>query len=225
MVRLSWIACLFLMLGTSSIVSAGWPFFADDGLKRGSEEYYAARAADPPSMRQSYRYGKMWPVRARPVGPSQTFVHKYHTAHYWPHPYNCQDRASVRSIYDIQVHNGWQTATTFYSYHFDEETNQLNTAGEQHLSWLVTHVPEQFRHAYVQSEMNAQITSERMMSIEQGLVAATGAQNSVPVSARATHPLGRPASEVQSILQGAAAGALPPVISYSGASGSAGGGN
>lgn len=205
----------------SSSVSAGWPFFAEDGLRRGSPEYYEAHAADPPGSRQKYQFGKLWPVRARPVGPSQTFVHRYHTAHYWPNPYNCQDRASVQSIIDIQVQNGWQTGTTFYSYHFDEKTNALNSAGKQHLAWLVTYVPHEHRQAYVAISADQKVQEARMQSVQQGIAVSSGVAGEIPVLARAAEPLGRPATEVQTILEGAAEGALPPVITYTNAGTSA----
>lgn len=223
MVRLSWIACLLMVLGVSSNASAGWPFFAEDGVRRGSAEWYELHAESPPGARQKYRYGKMWPVQARPCGPSQTCVQKYHTAHYWPHPYNIQDRSSVRSVYQMQVANGWQTATTFYSYHFDESTHELNSAGMQHLAWLVTHVPAQHRQAYLAITANADQHSAHMLNLEESLARTTGEQGAIPVIPRAADPLGRPATEVQGILTGAAAGALPPVITYTGSGSSEGG--
>lgn len=216
MVRLSGIACLLMVLYTSSNATAGWPFFAEDGLRRGTPEYFEAHANDPPGSRQKYYFGKVWPVRARPVGPSQTFVHKYHTAHYWPHPYQCQDRATVNMFYDIQAQNGWQTATTFYGYHFDETSNQLNSAGLQHLSWIMSHVPPQYRQAYVAVVADQQANSSRIASVEQSIANAAGGTQSISVQPRVTDPLGRPAVEVQRILEGATAGALPPVIQYSG---------
>lgn len=222
MVRLSWLACLLAMLCVSSQASAAWPFFSEDGLRRGSPEYYEAHAGDPPGTRQRYRYGKMWPVQARPVGPSQTFIHKYHTAHYWPHPYKCQDRASVRAFMNIQVQNGWQSATTFYGYHFDGKTNELNSAGQQHLSWLMSHVPVQHRQAYVVVAADPEANSTRILSVEKTIASAVGNQQAIPVHSRVADPLGRPAHEVQYILEGAASGALPPVIKYDGA-GSSGG--
>lgn len=217
MVRLSWIACLLMIIGVTSNASAGWPFFAEDGVRRGSQEYYELHADSPPGARQKYRYGKMWPVQPRPCGPSQTCVQKYHTAHYWPHPYNLQDRSSVRSFYQMQVANGWTTATTFYSYHFDDVTHELNSKGMQHLAWLVTYVPPEYRHAYVATTPDLEVHSAHLTSLEESLAKTTGQQGAIPVTARASHPLGRPASEVQGILTGAAAGALPPVITYTNA--------
>lgn len=223
MIRLSWFAFLIALFCASSnnTASAGWPFFSEDGLRRGSPEYYEAHAHDPPGARQKYKYGRVWPVRARPVGPSQTFVHRYHTAHYWPHPYQCQDRAAVQAVCATQVQNGWQNATTFYSYHFDEKTNELNAAGQRHLSWLMSDVPEQYRHAYVAVEVGGDSGSRRISAIER-TVAGTGI--ALPVTGRVASPLGRPATEVKDILDGAAQNALPPVIQYVGSGGSVGSG-
>ena len=40
----------------------------DTGLERGSAEWWAERALDPPGVRQRCKKGKMWPVRPRPTG-------------------------------------------------------------------------------------------------------------------------------------------------------------
>lgn len=221
--RLSAWGALLIATATVGTASAGWPFFSEDGLRRGTPEYYAARAGDPPGTRQKYLHGKLWPVQARPVGPEQTLVHRFHTAHYWPHPYNCQDREAIRSVMYIQARNGWQTATTFYEYHFDPETQELNAAGLKHLSWLLTYVPEEHRQAFVAIDDNPAALGIRIADVERQIAGAPNAQ-SIPVMPRHTHPLGRPASEVQSIMTGAAAAALPPAIQYSTGSSSGGGG-
>ena len=90
-----------------------------NGPKRGTAEYYCQRADDPVGERQKFHHGKAWPPFARPCGPEQTCVHKYHANHYWPYPYNVQDQSDVRLALQTQVNNGWCTATTLYDYHFD----------------------------------------------------------------------------------------------------------
>ena len=209
--------CLLVLLGSVGSVQAEWPFFAEGGLRRGSPEYYEARAGDPPGTRQKYRYGKLWPVRPRPVGPEQTLIHKYHSAHYWPFPYICADRAAVRQVMDAQVFNGWQTGTTLYDYHFDPVTHELNTSGMQHLQWMLTHTPEQFRQAHVAVAADPEFNSVRMMNVEREVARLAGDGSSVPVLMRVADPLGRPAAEVQFIMTTAQQQMMPPVIKYTGA--------
>ena len=67
----------------------------------GSAQWWTERAQAPPGARNVCHKGKMWPVRPRPTGEKQQFTHAYHSQHYWPLPYVCQDRAYVKNISDI----------------------------------------------------------------------------------------------------------------------------
>ncbi len=213
---LAWIAP-----GTSA--EAGWPFFSDEGPRRGTPEWYEMHADDPVGARQRFAYGKTWPPQARPVGPPQTFIHKYYAAHYWPQPYNFQDREVVRSVMQMQSDNGWQGATTLYDYHFDKQSNQLNSSGQEHLRWLLTHAPSQYRQAYVASGIDPNINSQRVLAVEQEIVAMLGQSPSMPVLLRVGDPSGMPADQVRNIFDQAEASRTPPTIPFSSAMGGAGG--
>lgn len=221
---------LLALLGGSLLgngVSAGWPFSADGGPRRGTEEWYAAHADDPVGARQKYAFGKLWPERPRPTGPHQLFIHKYHAAHHWPYPYVCADRADVQNIMETQVVNGWIEATTLYDYHFDEATQELNQAGVAHLQWIVSHAPVQYRQTHIASTANPEFNNVRLLSVQKSVSALTG-DSSLSIASRVTHSVGRPAAEVQAIHEARLSGALPPVISYQsevgGGSGGGGGG-
>lgn len=192
---------------------AGWPF-SSDGPRRGSEEYYYARACDPIGERQKCKHARLWPPFNRPQGEEQTFVHKYHALHYWPYPYNIRDREDVRTVMRTQVVNGWATATTMYEYHFDPITHQLNGAGRQHLEWILTQAPPAYRQVNVQASQNPSFSEARMLSVQTAIASMAGGQNSIPVAMRTTDPLGRPATEVERIFQSSFDGALPPTIEY-----------
>jgi hypothetical protein len=191
---------------------AGWPFFAD-GPRRGSPEYYCERANDPVGERQKCHHGKAWPPFSRPCGPEQTCVHKFHANHYWPYPYDVQDRNDVRLALATQVNNGWCVATTMYDYHFDQATQQLNSAGQEHLAWIFTHTPPEHRHIYISSAQDSAQNEVRTQIVQKALTAYAG-DASIPVTLRATHALGRPAPEVEQIFTNAASNALPPAIQY-----------
>ena len=201
-------------IASPAVSFAGWPFFADNGPKRGTAEYYCQRADDPVGERQKCHHGKAWPPFARPCGPEQTCVHKFHANHYWPYPYNVQDRGDVRLALATQVNNGWCVATTMYDYHFDPATHQLNSAGQQHLSWIFTHTPPQYRQIYISSAQDAAQNDVRTESVRHALAGYSTGDNSIPITLRATHPLGRPATEVEQIFTNAASNALPPAIEY-----------
>lgn len=160
-----------------------------------SEEWYQQRADDPPGARQIAKHGKYWPPYPRPIGRKQTFSHGFHTAHYWPHPYNCQDRADVQNLIDAQASAGWVTATTLHDYHFDLDTQKLTDAGQNHVRWVMNSVPAQYRTIYLSQGISADMSQLRIANTEQFL-RETGSQNIPPIIAKYETFLGRPANEV-----------------------------
>ena len=72
----------------------------------GSADWWSQQAMLPPGVRQKCKKGKMWPVQPRPTVPPQQFSHTYHSAHYWPLPYVCQERDYVRSLVNSQLNTG-----------------------------------------------------------------------------------------------------------------------
>lgn len=160
-----------------------------------TREWYQQRADDPPGSRQLDKHGKYWPPYPRPVGRKQTLTHAYHTAHYWPHPYNCQDREDVSNLLDAQAAAGWVTATTLHDYHFNADTQQLTEAGQSHLIWVMNSVPAQYRTVYVSQGTTAEMGQLRVAQAEKFLH-ETGSPNIPPVVAKYETYNGRPASEV-----------------------------
>ncbi|MCA8995535.1 MAG: hypothetical protein KDA80_01055 [Planctomycetaceae bacterium] len=208
------LACLTALTLSAGIAQAGWPFFSEDGLRRGTPEFYEARAALPPGQRQEYKYGKMWPLSPRPTGPKQPFIHKYHTAHYWPYPYVCEDRASVLAMCEMQTYNGWMAATTLYDFHFDPATHELNHAGKAHLRWILTATPEQFREAHVALPGSPEVNAARLAAVESEVAQLIGVDQGIPVLPIVADPVGRPAAEVQKIFSDALNNQMPPSITY-----------
>jgi hypothetical protein len=193
--------------------------FSKGGPDAGTTEYYEAYAHTPPGTRQVYYKGKLWPPFPRPTGPHQPFCHKYHTATYWPLPYVCQDRAAIETTSCTQLENGWLAATTLYDYHFDPETHDLNSSGRQHLAYLLTSVPTQYRRLSVASTFNTHLTDRRVASVEQYLAELTGQSAGLPVEVRSTIPLQRNAIVVEQIMRTGTASMPPPVIEYRGIGG------
>jgi hypothetical protein len=201
---------------------AGWPFFSD-GPRRGTPDYLEMRAGEPPGRRQFYYGGKFWPDRPRPTGEDLPWLHTYHASHYWPHPYNCEDRAIVNAFSSIQVQNGWTEATTFFDYHFDANTNELNHAGRQHLEWILSQVPVECRMAYVAQSFDPSINITRVAALEQEMASLVGPEHSLPVLLRVASPSPRPAGEIDAIYQLRSTNILPPIITYSAEGGGGGG--
>jgi len=170
----------------------------DDTTTPEREAYYAERAAEPIGARQVEKHGKLWPPYPRPTGPANLPSHLYHAAHYWPHPYTCQDRDYVRSISAAQTSNGWVTMTTLYDYHFDD-SQKLNDSGRMQLRWILENAPTQHRYAFVQAGIDNATSQTRLEAVKSEATQLVGADQVPPVLVRVTSPLGRPAEEVDSI--------------------------
>jgi hypothetical protein len=207
------------------VIFPALPVAAKDGPRRWSDEWYEQRAVDPPGTRQVFKYGKLWPPYPRPVGPKQTFWHSYHTAKYWPYPYNCEDRAFAVGIIQQQAGKGWAIATTLHDYHFDSETNRLNSAGEAHLRWILTEAPTPYRTAFVASGVSPQVGEFRLAQVQEMARQITGSDG-CPILLRSDSFLARPAIEIDTLRRLELQAQPQPrlfVIGASGATGSASG--
>ena len=191
----------------------------------GSDSWWDERASDPVGTRQRRHHGKLYPPFSRPTGPHQQASHTFHAAHYWPYPYDEQDRALVKSIWDNQIANGWNNATTLYDYHFDPETQELTQPGQNHVRWIMEKAPSNRRVAYVQSTYDHGTDQVRLAGVRSYVNHYTGSGKVIPpVLLRQTTPVGRPAGEIEAIRQ-AELGSIPsPRISLAISGGSAVGG-
>lgn len=201
---------------TAGVLSAGEPAAYTD-------EWWALRSQDPPGARQVEKHGKLWPPFARPVGPKQHWVHKYHHAHYWPHPYAAEDAGYVRSVWAQQANAGWIGATTLHDYHFDAGTQELNSVGRDHLSWIAQFVPAQHRTVYVAqggSVASGQVRSGHVQVALQEIAPNCG----VPIVVRPDRFQGRPGEEIDRLRQmEMEAIQVPRLFTIGGASGGSGG--
>lgn len=164
--------------------------------RRLSEDWYESKAHLPVGSRQHCKKGVLWPPYARPVGEDQPFCHRYHAAHYWPHPYNCWDQESVYTHVQSHVDNGWILQTTLYAYHFEDDTSELNHAGLTHLRWILENAPEQHRVCWVQTGPNRQVSDLRTNSVQLAAAEMVGPDNVPPIMLRVDTPIGRPAQYI-----------------------------
>ncbi len=196
----------------------------DDGPRRWSAEWYATESQSPEGARQKMLAGQHWPPYERPVGKGQQWSARFHSAHYWPYPYNMQDRSYIRRVSDAQVNNGWVKETTLYGYHFDEKDNTLNHAGRNQLKWIVQTVPEQRRFIWVQASDDKSVTEARLSHVKTSAADLTSDGNAPPVMVRITPTDGRPTDEINRIRKAEIEAMLPPKIEYTAPTlGSAGG--
>ncbi|HID24346.1 MAG TPA: hypothetical protein EYP14_18360 [Planctomycetaceae bacterium] len=189
------LAAVFISLaGSSRRARADFPF-----LSRKPDGWYQSRAAEPVSTRQKYYKGKYWPPYSRPTGPELPWIHRFHGAHYWPYPYNHEDRFMVRELIRRQVANGWVVATTLYDYHFDPDTDRLSRSGRIRLRWILENAPTSRRVVFVQAGERKAASQSRLESVKKEMVRMVGSDEIPPVMLRVTSPLARPAKEVRAI--------------------------
>lgn len=114
----------------------------------------------------------------------------------WPWPYMCPDRMAVRRPFEMMVCNGWRRQNLLGSYHFNHETNKLNTAGQLQVQWIMTQAPQQHRQIFVEDSLNPTVTAQRLASV-QGYAQRVAINGESP-QVYDTHMMseGRPASVV-----------------------------
>ncbi len=168
------------------------------GAEPGSNDWWSQQAMLPPGVRQKCYKGKNWPPRPRPTCEPQQFSHTYHSAHYWPLPYVCQDRQFMADIINTQENNGWQEETTMYHRHFQED-QMLNVPGNLHLIDILETTPSRYRTVYVQASYNAEIDNARQANVQQALNELTNGEENIQVVVRRCRGYDRPAGEVKMI--------------------------
>ena len=223
------LAAIALLMAVQGIGCRGLSSRGDHGPRLWSDEWFAQRAQTPEGSPQVQKYGKTWPPYPRPCGRGQTWIHRFYGAHYWPHPYNCQDKAYLRAVSATQIDNGWQQETTLFGYHFDEKDNSLNHAGRLHLKWILQTIPKQRRSVFVQSSDDNAISEARVADVRSVATELVG-QGSLPtIRLRISTPDSRPTDEINTMRMKEKAAMRTPQISYtgpgsSGLGGSSGGG-
>jgi hypothetical protein len=211
--RLAPVALLLAATASGCNVFPRWGLNDYEGPRRYSEEWYEMKGDGPVGARQCYKKGRLWPPYPRPTGEQLSWCQRYHAAHYWPWPYNCQDRAYVREVSDRQVHNGWVCETTLLDYHFDDK-HALNQPGQLHLKWILENVPPQHRTAFVQKTSNEEVNQQRLASVQQVATEMVGSENVPKIELRVASPTGRPALEIDSIRRKEIAAIRIPQITY-----------
>lgn len=195
-----------------------------EGPRRYSDEWYEMKGAGPVGARQYYSKGRLWPPYPRPTGEQLSWCQRYHASHYWPWPYNCEDRAYIYEVANRQVSNGWKDECTLLDYHFDEK-NTLNQPGQLHLRWLLENVPAQHRTAWVQNGANEEASQLRLASVQMVANELVGSENAPHIELRSTTPTGRPALEIDSIRRKEITGIRNPQITYTPPTAGSGGGS
>ncbi|WP_339729717.1 hypothetical protein [uncultured Gimesia sp.] len=214
----TYLLILFVVSLTNGLdAQAGWPFCS----KEEKEAKWAERAARPVGSRQKYKFGELWPPYPRPTGPPRRFWNKYHSATFWPYPYNCDDKGYVRDVMERQIQNGWTDQTTLYAYYFEPEGNKLTEAGILHLRWILEHAPERRRTIFVQTANDSITSQERLANVQYAASEMVGDQNVPSTMLRLSPTYGRPAREEDLKYRAYVGSILAPRIQYTAGGGTA----
>ena len=89
----------------------------------------------------------------------------YHENKAWPWPYQCPDRIAVREPFNLMIQSGWRRQNLLGAHHFNPETNQLTTAGELRVQWILTQAPPEHRGIFVEHSINPDTNAQRMAAV------------------------------------------------------------
>jgi hypothetical protein len=84
----------------------------------------------------------------------------------WPEPFQTADRGATREPFCIMVNNGWKMQNTIGTFLFNPETQELNTAGEAKVKWVVTQAPIHRRAVFVLVGDTPEDTQRRVLSVQ-----------------------------------------------------------
>jgi hypothetical protein len=120
----------------------------------------------------------------------------YHRNVDWPWPYVCADRVAVREPFCVMVNNGWRRQNLLGAHHFNDKADQLTTAGELRVRWIMTQAPAERRGIFVERDAQSSITEQRLATAREyaAQVAIDGETPQVQESHLVSE--GRPASVV-----------------------------
>jgi hypothetical protein len=90
----------------------------------------------------------------------------FHRNNAWPEPFRTEDRGAQREPFCIMVNNGWKMQNTIGTFLFNHETQELNTAGEAKVKWVVTQAPINRRAVFVLCGDTPEDTQRRVLSVQ-----------------------------------------------------------
>jgi hypothetical protein len=89
----------------------------------------------------------------------------YHMNQMWPWPFQCADRIAVREPFCIMVNNGWRRQNLLGAHHFNPGTNQLSTAGQLRVQWIMTQAPPDRRSIFIERTIDPETNNQRLVAV------------------------------------------------------------
>jgi len=125
----------------------------------------------------------------------------WHRNNAWPEPFATADRAAERAPFCLMVDNGWKMQNTVGTFLFDGNSQQLNTAGEHLVRWIVQQAPQHRRAVFVLKGDSPEATQTRIASVQAVVARYACEGENPPVILTMTEPAGWPASYVDQMTQ------------------------
>jgi hypothetical protein len=125
----------------------------------------------------------------------------FHRNNAWPEPFATADRAAQRQPFCLMVDNGWKMQNTIGTFLFDGNSQQLNTAGEHLVKWIVQQAPIHRRAVFVLKGDTPDATQARIASVQAAVARFACEGENPPVILTCTEPPGWPASYVDQMSQ------------------------
>ena len=149
----------------------------------------------------------------------------WHRNNQWPEPFLYADRHAAVEPLARMVSRGWQLQNTISSYHFDPESQELTSAGEHKVHWILTQSPPAHRTVFVFRGEDSRSTAARVESVRQYMTGVWPDSASMPgIVQTDVEPRGWPAEDIddtyRKALQSRPSPILPAAASLSGGGGS-----
>ncbi|HEX5102363.1 MAG TPA: hypothetical protein VFV87_01030, partial [Pirellulaceae bacterium] len=113
----------------------------------------------------------------------------------------------------------WKMQNTVGTYLFDSSTQQLNSAGEHLVKWIVQQAPQHRRAVFVLKADTPEDTEVRVASVQAAVTRFACAGENPPIILTMTEPAGWPASYVDQMTQSFQATMPAPRLPSSGGEG------
>ena len=117
----------------------------------------------------------------------------------WPDPFVTADRVTARVPFDACVANGWRIQNTLSEHHFVENSAELTESGQLKVAAIINESPLCYRAIFVLRGTDAELTSNRVASIQDAASRYLGDRPPVPVFETYDKPRGTPAYYVDEV--------------------------
>ena len=99
----------------------------------------------------------------------------------------------------MMVANGWRVQNTLSPHHFENDSAELTEAGRLKVAGIINETPLAYRAIFVVRDPDPEITSGRIVSIQEAVAKVLGDRPPVPVFETFDKPRGTPAYYVDEV--------------------------